>query len=378
MLLTFMVPFHGRIDLENRVIDLTTIKAPRTQEQFHDNTNPYISALDIITIKASIIEAPSKTLEHQLDEADLEAQTQDLKIINASPESPEHQDDKIEPETQTLDLATIKAPPESPKHQKELSQKKRDESPCTDDDDDDPSASITSSYYSTLPEAALHPAKFCTQKCLLGLETKSALDLSCPNAIVHRQNSSWSNHLISLQETHTLLQQQLAKNQDEGCTPLTLGTEAGKLHPGDKHMIFRITLTSHGYSFIGKGTQSRSSYRLLAELNVHKALKHLQGRKIPVFLGEIYPQPAWQVKDPDHENSEMEIVHMLLMSYGGKGISLEQMERYRDEINWLKGAGYKMRESNRCRRNILWSEELCGLVFVDFERAEPGKNIVSR
>lgn len=76
--------------------------------------------------------------------------------------------------------------------------------------------------------------------------------------------------------------------------------------------LFRITLISHGYTFVAKGTVARLRSGLLAEGQAYDRLEPLQGNMIPVYLGSIDLQfPYYEFKAT--------IVHMLLMSWGCGG-----------------------------------------------------------
>ena len=62
--------------------------------------------------------------------------------------------------------------------------------------------------------------EYCTQKCLLGLKRRRALDLSCPNYRSHRQLSASRFHSLDTASFHRLVQAQLIADMDHHCDPL--------------------------------------------------------------------------------------------------------------------------------------------------------------
>lgn len=70
------------------------------------------------------------------------------------------------------------------------------------------------------------------------------IDQNCPNAPFHPHHAR--RHAIYGAKFLDLVQRQLAKDLDHDCEPLDLQEARGAL--------FKITLVSHGYVFVGKGT----------------------------------------------------------------------------------------------------------------------------
>ena len=119
----------------------------------------------------------------------------------------------------------------------------------------DPPKDILPPADSDSPLDKLLHLKYCTQKCLLGLKEMGALDSRCPNVSYHRQGRETGTHIINKGTFQSLLNAQLAfSSTNYGCTPFSLGEAPGKLFAHDKNVIFRITLISHGYTLLGKGT----------------------------------------------------------------------------------------------------------------------------
>ncbi len=57
---------------------------------------------------------------------------------------------------------------------------------------------------------------------------------------------------------------------------------------GSRGVMFKITLTTHGYTVISKGMQLRNMPHLLHEAQFYHQLRSIQGAHIPVCLGTIH------------------------------------------------------------------------------------------
>ena len=218
---------------------------------------------------------------------------------------------------------------------------------------------------------------FCTQKCMLSLLRLLELDDACPNVTAHRQGLETDSHQINYVQLSTLLTSQLALDPNNGCTPLRLGTLPGRLNSIDKHVIFRITLISHGYTLIGKATQMRTVRRLRRESEAYLVLRKIQGKKVPVLLGDFYLVKPWSLSPEDvgpHSGSEM--VYMLLLSHAGRPISSYERQRscnigeIRKFCEDMRGRGIQLEPNEIRTRNMIWNEELERLMFIDFERVD--------
>ncbi|KAL8689398.1 MAG: hypothetical protein Q9218_004920, partial [Villophora microphyllina] len=147
---------------------------------------------------------------------------------------------------------------------------------------------------------------YCTQACLLGLVRKPTVDEACPNAAQHpRKPGKPSLHSVSVRKLRALIHKQLGETLDSNCVKL----EAY----GARSMMFRLTLASHGYTFIGKGTIDVFVPDLRHEGEMYIRLRSLQGSDVPVYLGNIDLKRKW------YEYGVC-ITHMLLMSYGGERV----------------------------------------------------------
>lgn len=147
-------------------------------------------------------------------------------------------------------------------------------------------------------EKHVHERDYCSVACLLGLADGGDLDPNCPNNADHGQS-----HLEHF-EFLSLLREQLAHDRGRvtDCEPLWVS--------GTRGVMFKITLTSHGYTVIAKGVELHNATHLTHEDEVYRHLHSIQGIHIPVCLGNIdllLPYHHWGT----------EYVRFLLQSYAG-------------------------------------------------------------
>ena len=201
---------------------------------------------------------------------------------------------------------------------------------------------------------------YCTQECLVGIVRRSSLDENCPNVSLHRKHGR--RHAINQQEFLDLVQKQLAEDLDHNCEPLGL--------QGARGALFKVTLVSHGYVLVGKGTVQAFVPDLRHEGDVYRRLAKLQGVVVPVCLGNIN-LTEWYYLDVG-----VRILHMLLMSWGGeladedesvKGWQGLQRE-IRRTVAEVRRAGVD--QSDERPPNILWNRERKRAMLIDFERAK--------
>jgi hypothetical protein len=76
----------------------------------------------------------------------------------------------------------------------------------------------------------------------------AALDGNCPDVSAHRDGECHRRHRIGINTFASLVQAQLGRTLDQDCEPL--GKQCARWN------LFKITLASHGYTFVGKGTIS--------------------------------------------------------------------------------------------------------------------------
>ena len=203
--------------------------------------------------------------------------------------------------------------------------------------------------------------QYCTQRCLLSLRRGQSLDLTCPNLEQHRQQPGDRVHCLDLRSFHRRLQSQLVADMDHHCQPL------GK--QGARGALFKITLVSHGYTFVAKGTVPAFVVDLRHEGRMYDRLESLQGSAVPVCLGNM------DLKRTYFLDVGVKIVHMMFMAWGGNNLyeytpsvssaRLEkEKQRSMDEIRQL-GVIHK----DERLANMLWNESQDRVMLIDFERA---------
>jgi serine/threonine protein kinase len=200
-------------------------------------------------------------------------------------------------------------------------------------------------------------AQFCTQRCLLGLQSGGALDDRCPNAMLHRRSKDDFQHQITSKDLVRLLKAQLDENIDR-CTPLGGCGRYGA--------PFKLTCAIYGYTVIGKGTTSGLWEKVSREAEVYQMLLKAQGSAVPVFLGTIELAKIYSL------HGAGKIRHMLVMGWGGESTALKELtpellkeiHKSNKEIEALGIIHKDLR-----RDNVLWNEELGRALIIDFHRS---------
>lgn len=201
-------------------------------------------------------------------------------------------------------------------------------------------------------------AQFCTQRCLLGLQTGKFLDELCPNVDHHRRGQDDpTQHPISAEDLMLSLKGQLDENIDR-CIPLG--------GCGSYGAPFKLTCTKYGYTVIGKGTTSGLWKEVSREAQVYRLLRRAQGSAVPVFLGTIDLAKIYYL------HGAGQIRHMLIMGWGGECTAMMELTPHlRREIHRsnkeIKALGI-IHEDLRCD-NVLWNEELGRALIIDFHRS---------
>ncbi|CZT13612.1 uncharacterized protein RAG0_17113 [Rhynchosporium agropyri] len=217
-------------------------------------------------------------------------------------------------------------------------------------------------------ESDIRHQRYCTYACLLGLVRKCSLDGACPNVNTHRTHGDGIHHALDRMTLAKQMLRQLARDPDSGCEPL------GK--QGTCGALFRVTLESHGYTFVAKGTVRAFEAKLKHEGLVYRHCES-QGEfiPVPVYLGNIsLPRPYFL-------DFEVRIVHMLLMSWAGEQACEDLMlsmgrdlaEETNVAVTKLLSCGVEHRDIRP--PNVLWNPETGHLVLVDFERSEILKKV---
>ncbi|KAJ6021258.1 hypothetical protein N7540_006762 [Penicillium herquei] len=201
-------------------------------------------------------------------------------------------------------------------------------------------------------------AQFCTQRCLLGLQTGEPLDELCPNLNHHREGQNdLSQHPISVEDLMISLKSQLDENIDR-CIPF------GRC--GSYGAPFKLTCMKYGYTVIGKGTTSGLWKEVSREAQVYQVLRKAQASAVPVFLGTIDLAKIYFL------HGAGQIRHMLIMGWGGESTAkMDLTQRLHREIHKsnkeIKTLGI-IHDDLRLD-NILWSEELGRALIIDFHRS---------
>ena len=199
---------------------------------------------------------------------------------------------------------------------------------------------------------------YCTQKCLLGLRSRGQLDTRCPNYKQHQCGSETTQHLLDHSSFCRLLFEQLSRTAEQGLRSLHL--------TGSRGAMFQLTLTSHGYTVVGKGTIEVFVRDLENEASIYEHLEYLQGRIIPVYLGSFHL--------PFHipYDFQVSIVYMMLLSWGGtmlhdnKALRVEKEEYLRRSLKMIRLSGVTHGDVRDA--NLLWNEEVQKVMVIDFER----------
>ncbi|KAJ5788385.1 hypothetical protein N7457_003375 [Penicillium paradoxum] len=152
-------------------------------------------------------------------------------------------------------------------------------------------------------QAPYRNAQFCTQRCLLGLQSGGVLDDSCPNVMLHRRSKDDLQHPITSEDLVRSLKGQLDENVDR-CTPLG--------DCGAYGAPFKLTCLVYGYTVVGKGTTSGLWKEVSREAQVYQILRKAQGSAVPIFLGTIDLAKIYFL------HGAGEIRHMLVMGWGEK------------------------------------------------------------
>ncbi|KFY28408.1 hypothetical protein V491_00477 [Pseudogymnoascus sp. VKM F-3775] len=198
---------------------------------------------------------------------------------------------------------------------------------------------------------------YCTQKCLLGLAFGGALDKQCPNIQYHGnrhiQNSTF------LRRIYTQLAEDRSNTAD--CKPLYM--------KGTRGAMFKIRLSSHGYTLVAKGMEQHDIKHLIQESEVYSHLRSLQGKCIPVCLGRL------NLKLPHYYDCGV-YVTMLFLSWAGQ--PLYQFTHLENKNNVIKRANSALKALHSLRvfhkdakpHNMLWNKHEKKFMIVDLERAE--------
>ena len=211
------------------------------------------------------------------------------------------------------------------------------------------------------PVAQTQSRQHCSQKCLLGLKQCGSLDLDCPNVEQHRRRTKDQSHDLDLPSFHRLLQSQLVSDMDHHCQPL------GK--QGARGAMFKITLVSHGYTLVAKGTVKSFVVDVRHEEKAYERLQVLQGMSVGVWLGHLDLERTYYL------DVGVKIIHMMLMAWGGYSLCERtppvptehlhrEMQRSMAEVRQLG-----VIHGDERLANMLWNDSQQRVMLVDFGRS---------
>jgi hypothetical protein len=198
---------------------------------------------------------------------------------------------------------------------------------------------------------------FCTQKCLLGLAYGGPMDENCPNSDYHGQG-----HIDRLKFLH-LIRDQLATDRgpDADCAPL--------YQHGARGSLFKVRLSTHGYTLVAKGVGGLDRACLQHENEMYNRLRAIQGKYVPVCLGSI------DLVLPCHCGGGV-YPHFMFLSWAGR--PLHECGDLVNKVGVVKmfttifKAIHKLRILHRDAepRNMLYDTNSGNLMVIDFERSE--------
>ncbi|KAF9872599.1 hypothetical protein CkaCkLH20_09778 [Colletotrichum karsti] len=198
---------------------------------------------------------------------------------------------------------------------------------------------------------------FCTSECLRGLAYGGAIDKTCPNVKDHRHRHMERGQFLRLIRT------QLAEDRgrDADATPLYLAGRIGAL--------FKVRLSSYGYTLVAKGVETVDLGRLQHEDNIYNQLQPIQGTQVPVCLGRV------DLVLPYYYDSGV-FEHFLFLSWAGLPLFETIQQTTKADIINKVATAYKaihrlhILHRDAEPRNIVYEEASGKVMIVDFERAE--------
>ena len=204
--------------------------------------------------------------------------------------------------------------------------------------------------------------QYCTQRCLMGIMNQGEFDDHCPNVLEHAREGTDHHHNLDSQGFLWLIQEQLAKDRDTDCYPLWI--------QGARGAMFKVSLSSHGYTVAAKATVFAFVTDLKYEQAVYECLRTLQGTYVPVCLGGV------DLLVPYYHRG-VELIHMMFMAWGGEALGecghiLGHVEK---DVSQMAAEGMEavhalgVLHRDVATRNMLWNEECGRVMFVDFERS---------
>ncbi|KAH9894519.1 hypothetical protein F4778DRAFT_747350 [Xylariomycetidae sp. FL2044] len=205
-------------------------------------------------------------------------------------------------------------------------------------------------------EQSIQQRPFCTHRCLLGLANGDKIDTNCPNASDHGRQHLDKTRFLKLVRT------QLFKDRgpDADAMPLYLSGAVGSL--------FKVRLSSHGYTLVAKGVEEHDLNRLQHENEMYSHLFPIQGIHTPVCLG------ITNLVLPYYYDSG-EFRYFMFLSWAGQPLFNATSHPDRDRIPDAVGVAFEAMHRLRILhgdaepRNVLYDTRSGRVMIVDFERA---------
>ncbi|KAI8954159.1 hypothetical protein F4801DRAFT_534524 [Xylaria longipes] len=205
-------------------------------------------------------------------------------------------------------------------------------------------------------QTRIQAGPFCTQKCLSGLASGGPMDDGCPNFGDHQRQH------INVSEFLHLIRAQLARDRglDADAMPLYLSGSVGAL--------FKIRLSSHGYTLVAKGVEHAHLARLQHEKKVYDQLRTIQGKHVPVCLGNVDLVLPYYYDGGVFE-------HFLFLGWAGRPLFDLPRDANKPAIVDAVSAGFKsihklhVLHGDAEPHNILYDADNGDVMIVDFERA---------
>lgn len=199
---------------------------------------------------------------------------------------------------------------------------------------------------------------------MVGLVRKLPLDMSCPNFPKHKQDS-YGKHRITKEDICWLLRKQRDRSFDQNCECLD---RKGLF--GDVGVLFKVTLTEYGYTFVAKSAQKTNEFDLAHEMEVYSRLA--QGTNIPVCLGSIVLTRPYPLV------SMAKVTKMLLMSWAGTGL---RYNTWPEDVDIKKETDKTLQTLDQSgvhhgdirQSNLVWNAERQRVMAIDLQQA----NIIS-
>lgn len=203
---------------------------------------------------------------------------------------------------------------------------------------------------------SIQERSFCTHKCLLGLLRGGKLDQTCPNIESHGKKHVSQSRFLHLVKT------QLAtdRGSDADCIPLYV--------KGARGALFKVRLSSYGYTLVAKGMEEHHRKHLRHEDEVYEHALELQGTHIPVCLGMISLRRPYYYFGGEY-------MHMLFLSWAGRPlyeyINLENRPFFQRQAMRALEALHQRHvvHGDAELRNFLYDEAANRAMIIDLERA---------